>query len=272
MHLHLQGLVSTLSTLVSTKQHHRFSLDETALNENIKDYHEMWLASVPFRHAVIDNFLTDDDAEFLSDRFPEVTHPVGLDWKKRSKFQYGKQGPGNSDRFDLMDPDFLTALQQFNSWKFLTHLENLTSIPALLPDPYFTGGGMHQTLKGGILDIHTDFNYYEKLQIYRRLNVLLYLTKEWKETYGGRLELWDNPPQSGGRCVKSIPPIFNRLVVFETDKTSFHGHPQEWNGPDGIYRRSIALYFYTSAKLDDQRYDVNTDFQNYVSKDIPEGE
>src|SRR5262249_18302342 len=160
-------------------------------------------------------------------RFPEESHPVWLDWTKRSGFQYGKQGPGNSDRFNLLDPGFLLALQEFNSWKFLRYLEELTSIEGLLPDPYFTGGGIHQILKGGILDIHTDFNEYRKLGIYRRLNVLIYLTKDWKETYGGCLELWDNAPKLGGKCFKAIAPIFNRFVAFETDKTSFHGHPQE---------------------------------------------
>ena len=114
---------------------------------------------------------------------------------------------------------------------FLAFLEQLTGIDALLPDPYFQGGGMHQIVSGGILDIHTDFNAYGRLKLYRRLNVLLYLTEAWTPGDGGELELWDGPPPQGN-CVKQIPPMFNRLVVFKTDKQSFHGHTQEWQPSD----------------------------------------
>jgi hypothetical protein len=243
--------------------------DTAWLNKDIAGHKARWDASPHFRHVVIDDFLPAQGVRLLSDRFPAPDHPVWLDWKTRSPSQYGKQGPGNSDRFELLDPRFLQGLQQFNSWIFLRYLENLTSIEGLLPDPYFTGGGMHQILHGGILDIHTDFNYYDKLKIFRRLNVLLYLTLDWQEAYGGSLELWDNAPSAGGRCFHSIPPVFNRLVVFETDKTSFHGHPREWAAPEGLYRRSIALYYYTAQKAPDKVYDGITDFQNYATKPLP---
>lgn len=228
-----------------------------------------WAESAPFRHVVVDDFLPPEQADILSRFYPEPAHPVWLDWRSRSPNQYGKQGVGSSARFEQLDWRFLHGLQQFNSWLFLEFLETVTGIRGLLPDPYFTGGGIHQILHGGILDIHTDFNFYEKLQVHRRLNAILYLCLEWKEDYGGSLELWDKAPRAGGKCFKSIPPLYNRLVVFETDKTSFHGHPKEWNGPSGIYRRSIALYYYTVGKLADKRYDSITDFQGYVSKPLP---
>ena len=256
-------------SLLRSRPNYPFILDEKRLNNNIERQQTRWNESVPFHHIVIDDFLLDKHIKFLSDNFPAAEHPVWLDWKTRSKFQWGKQGPGNSERFSLLDPGFLLALHEFNSWKFLRYLECLTGIEALLPDPYFTGGGIHQILKGGILDIHTDFNDYERLKIYRRLNVLLYLTKDWREDYGGSLQLWNNAPKLGGRCVKSIAPIFNRCVVFETDKNSFHGHPEQWNAPEGLYRRSIALYYYTATKRSDRQYDGLTDFQGYVAKELP---
>jgi Rps23 Pro-64 3,4-dihydroxylase Tpa1-like proline 4-hydroxylase len=249
-----------------------FILNEGTLNSDIERQQAIWNASVPFRHIVIDSFLPDEHIKFLSDNFPLADHPVWLDWKVRSKHQWGKQGPGNSLRFSQLDPGLLLGLNEFNTWKFLSYLENLTGIEALLPDPYFTGGGIHQILKGGILDIHTDFNDYGRLRIYRRLNVLLYMTRDWREEYGGSLQLWDNAPQRGGRCVKSIAPIFNRCVIFETDKTSFHGHPEEWNAPEGLYRRSIALYYYTATKRSDRQYDGQTDFQGYAVKELPASE
>jgi hypothetical protein len=224
---------------------------------------------MPFNHIVIDDFLPNQHAQFLSQRFPLPEHPVWLDWKKRSPHQYGKQGPGGSDNFHLLDPEFKFALYEFNSSVFLSFLERLTGIKSLLPDPYYTGGGIHQILRGGILDIHTDFNDYKKLGIYRQLNVLIYLNDGWQPSYGGELELWDASPKAGGACVKRIPPIFNRAVIFKTDKTSFHGHPNEWLAPEPITRRSIALYYYTAQRMDGLSYDDRTDFQGIKSKPPP---
>jgi Rps23 Pro-64 3,4-dihydroxylase Tpa1-like proline 4-hydroxylase len=254
-------------SLLRSRRNYPFILDEKTLSNNIERRQTEWKTSAPFHHIVIDNFLVDKHVKFLSDNFPAADHPV---WAEiRDGKQWGKQYQRNAERFSLLDPGFLLALNEFNSWKFLRYLENLTGIDALLPDPYFKGGGIHQILKGGILDIHTDFNYYERLGIYRRLNVLLYLTKDWREDYGGSLQLWDNALKLGGQCFKSIAPIFNRCVVFETDKTSCHGHPEAWNAPDGLNRRSIALYYYTATKRSDRQYDTLTDWQDCVTKELP---
>ena len=224
-------------------------------------------AASPFPHAVIDGFLPAEQAQRLAADFPAPDHPIWADWRLRTGHQYGKQGTRNSDQFHLLPDSLYFSLLEFNSSVFLAFLEQLTGIDALLPDPYFQGGGMHQIVSGGILDIHTDFNAYGRLKLYRRLNVLLYLTDSWAAGDGGELELWDGPPPQG-ICVKQIPPLFNRLVVFQTDKQSFHGHTQEWQPADRT-RRSIALYYYTSEPEQGQTYDARTDFQSVVLKDLP---
>ena len=223
--------------------------------------------ALPFPHAVIDGFLPMEQAERLAAEFPAPDHPIWADWRLRTGHQYGKQGTRNSDQFHLLPDSLYFSLLEFNSSVFLAFLEQLTGLEALLPDPYFQGGGMHQIVSGGILDIHTDFNDYSRLKLYRRLNVLLYLTDAWAPGDGGELELWNGPP-SQGSCVKQIPPMFNRLVVFQTDKQSFHGHTQEWQPTDRT-RRSIALYYYTSEPEPGQAYDARTDFQSVVRKDLP---
>jgi len=225
--------------------------------------------NVPFEHIVIDNFLPEAHAAFLAKEFPRPDHPVWLDWRKRSSFQWGKQGPGDCSKFSTLEPLFRLAMNEFNAAPFLKYLGRLTGIERLLPDPYFSGGGMHQIVSGGILDIHTDFNLYRRLGIYRRLNVLIYLTEEWREGYGGCLQLWDKAIKAGGRCVRSIPPLYNRAVIFKTDKKSFHGHPIEWAAPSGLTRRSIALYYYTADREEGGEYSEKTDFQNVVSKPLP---
>src|ERR1041385_9291271 len=100
-----------------------------------------------------------------------------------------------------------------NSFEMLLWLEALTGIEGLIPDPYFGGGGLHQIEPGGFLKIHADFNVHPKLHLDRRLNMLIYMNRDWREEYGGHLELWDAEMR---KCRKRILPTFNRTVVFST--------------------------------------------------------
>ena len=223
--------------------------------------------AAPFPHAVLDQFLPAGHAAALASDFPKPDAPIWADWRQRTGHQYGKQGTRNSDQFWRLPDTLYASLLEFNSHVFLEFLQQLTGLDALLPDPYFQGGGLHQIVSGGILDIHTDFNDYRRLGIYRRLNVLLYLTEDWQPGDGGELELWNGPPPQG-TCVTTIAPMFNRLVVFKTDKSSFHGHTHEWQPRDRT-RRSVALYYYTRDPEPGQHYDTRTDFQSVVKKDLP---
>ncbi|TYO60757.1 2OG-Fe(II) oxygenase, partial [Bradyrhizobium hipponense] len=132
----------------------------------------------------------------------------------------------------------------------LGFLERLTGIEGLIPDPYLLGGGLHMIPRGGRLAIHADFNIHKKLRLDRRLNLLLYLNYDWKEEWGGALELWDKDVKTKERAYL---PIANRMVVFSTTDTAYHGHPDPLRSPKGKYRRSIALYYYTNGRPEDER-------------------
>ena len=143
-----------------------------------------------------------------------------------------------------------------NSALFISFLEKLTGIEGIIPDPYYRGGGIHQIEKGGKLDVHIDFNLHTKFKLDRRLNVILYLNKNWKEEYGGHFELWKGYKDKKGQhiietCENKVLPIFNRFVVFNTSEKSYHGHPEPLQCPDGWTRKSIALYFYTNGRNDE---------------------
>jgi hypothetical protein len=127
----------------------------------------------------------------------------------------------------------------------LQFLEGISGIPALLPDPYFVGGGFHETSRGGKLGIHADFRINEQLHLHRRMNVIVYLNPAWDDSYSGHLELWDRQMKA---CVSSVAPVLNRCVIFNTDADSFHGHPDPLTTPDGVSRRSMALYYYTASR------------------------
>ena len=220
-----------------------FTFDAAALEAKALQYKEEYAAAAPFSHCVIDDFLPARAAEKLLGVFPKPDSPFWFDWKTRDTIhQPKKQGIGNATRLEGADPFIHNILYAFNSYPFIHFLETLTSISGLMPDPHFHGGGLHQILRGGKLAVHCDFNYEEHIKLYRRINVLLYLNKDWEDSYNGCLELWDKDLTA---CQKSIKPIFNRCVIFNTDRYSFHGHPKELLCPEDRTRKSVALYYYS---------------------------
>ena len=210
----------------------------------------------PFPSLIIDDFLPFKVARQVLKVFPSENDKFWLDWTKRDTLhQPKKQGVGHALRLEGVDPYLHHILAAFNSFPFLNFLEKLTGIKYLLSDPYFHGGGIHQTLPGGKLSIHTDFNLLKDLGLYRRINVILYLNESWKDEYGGDLELWN---EDKSQCEAKIAPLFNRLAIFETNKKTFHGHPAPLNTPAGITRKSLALYYYTAAPMQGDAYDKKT--------------
>ena len=133
-----------------------------------------------------------------------------------------------------------------NSEPVLKFLQKLTGIKeTLLPDPYFEGGGYHEIKPGGFLKVHADFNKHRPTNLDRRINFLVYLNKDWEESYGGHFELWNLDMTKAER---KILPIFNRVAIFSTISNSYHGHPNPLTCPQDKSRKSIALYYYTNGR------------------------
>jgi Rps23 Pro-64 3,4-dihydroxylase Tpa1-like proline 4-hydroxylase len=132
----------------------------------------------------------------------------------------------------------------FNSRPFILFLEEMTGIKGLIPDPYYAGAGIHRVANGGHLDIHADFNHHQYMNVERRLNVLIYLNRDWREEWGGSFEIWNKEMT---KKEASFVPIYNRMVCFSTGSDTFHGNPETVNHPDGEHRFSIALYYYTAT-------------------------
>ena len=160
-------------------------------------------------------------------------------------FDVGYAGHHKRQILPLDCDDFCRrAFDFFNAQPFLEFLEGLSGIDGLVPDPYFVGGGFHEIGRGGKLGIHADFRINNKLHLRRRMNVIIYLNQEWREEYNGSLELWSRDMK---HAVQRIAPLWNRCVVFNTDADSWHGHPDPLMTPEGVLRRSLALYYYTAS-------------------------
>ena len=230
-----------------------FTFSCAELEELARQSRKEYKAAKPWPNIVIDDFLPVDVAELLLENFPKPDDTAWLDWRERDvSKQPKKQGIGHAANLEGVSPYIHNILFAFNSFPFLNFLEKLTGIRKLISDPHYLGGGIQQVLNGGKLSLHTDFNYLGRLNLYRQINILLYLNKDWCSEYNGDLELWDAEKR---RCEKKIEPIFNRLVVFNTNTKTIHGHPQTLVMPSDVTRKAIALYYYTSEPTENESYE-----------------
>lgn len=190
----------------------------------------------PFPHIVLEDLV---EADLLAAVVDELGTMNRGEWHHTTNDQERKSSTEEVRQF----PPLTRALvQYFNSSPFLGFLEELTGIRGLVADPHLRGGGLHEIKRGGSLGVHADFNFYTRLKVYRRLNLLVYLNRDWQDAWGGHLELWD---RAGQQCLTRIAPTFNRAVLFETSNLSYHGHPHPLQCPEDRSRQSIALYYYS---------------------------
>lgn len=192
----------------------------------------------PYPHIVLENFLNPEVLDECIDEFNKLNESDG--WINYAHYNEKKRG---LNKIDLLPTAIKSTINELNSPEFLQFLTGLTGINNLLKDDTMEGGGIHQSGKGGFLNIHADFTAHPHQQNWqRRVNVLVYLNKNWKEEWGGKLELWDRKMK---KCEEEVLPVYNRCVIFNTDADSYHGHPIPMSCPENQYRRSIALYYYT---------------------------
>ena len=220
-----------------------FVLDSEKLSRLIEDHRDSYASAQPFPHVVIDDFMPAEVLRRIADSFPG---PKEIGWQE---FDNPRQKKLAVESETQIEAGARWLLYQMNSATFMEFLERLTGIEGLIPDPYFTGGGLHQIERGGFLKIHADFNVHPKFKLERRLNLLLYLNENWKEEYGGHLEIWNKDMT---HCVRRILPTFNRCIIFNTTDSSFHGHPQPLTCPQGVTRKSLALYYYTNGRPEEE--------------------
>ena len=211
------------------------------LESYIRKKKYIYQSGKPYPHIVIKNYF---DKNFLSkvlDEFPnlyKISSSKNYNNKNEIKFSNNKKKNFKKNTKILFK--FL------NSKLFLNFVQNLASInEKLLPDFELNGGGLHEIKRGGVLKIHTDFNKHPYKNIDRRINVLIYLNKQWKKNYGGNLELWN---KSMKKCVKKIAPNFNTMVIFSTNDFTNHGHPNPLKCPETISRKSIATYYFSKGR------------------------
>jgi 2OG-Fe(II) oxygenase superfamily len=201
--------------------------------------HTSYIGAVPFPHIIFDDFFDPELLELVLAEFPK---PGAIRWQTFDNEREIKLASAAESSFG---PATRLLLYHLNSITFLEFLSAVTGIANLIPDPSFDGGGLHQIVRGGKLAIHADFNRHGSYNLDRRLNVLLYLNKDWREEYGGHLQLWNRDMT---RCEAKLLPLFNRLMIFGTTDFTYHGHPDPLQCPEGMTRKSLALYYFSNGR------------------------
>ena len=220
------------------------------LEELSKKNESFYRVNTPFPHIVFENFFEKEFLKKVLDEFPDLSNI-----SKSEKYNSKNEVKLSYNKYENFSFNTKILIDFLNSKKFLNFLKDLTSVnEQLIADPELSGGGLHQIKRGGVLKIHTDFNKHPKLNLDRRLNLLLYLNENWQESYGGQLEFWDKNMKN---AVKKISPNFNKVVIFSTNDFSNHGHPEPLSCPENTSRKSIALYYFSNGRPDNE---VNKDF------------
>jgi Rps23 Pro-64 3,4-dihydroxylase Tpa1-like proline 4-hydroxylase len=206
-------------------------IDRDALRESIR-------SALPFPHFCIDNFLQQDFAEEIYQSFPSFSEAQAVGRQFTTVNEKKKIQITDSTKFS---PPIARLNDLLASRDFTDLMTDVFEIPNLIADSTLMGGGIHETDTGGRLDVHIDFNFVQEKQWHRRLNILLYFNKDWREDYGGYLDIWDKDVK---QCYGAFAPVFNRAFGFTTNQISFHG-VTPLACPPGIVRRSFAAYYYT---------------------------
>ena len=208
-------------------------------------YRGAFLCAQPFRHVLIDSFFAGSFAEQLLADFPPFDAALA-----RNEIYGGVWGKAANPKIRVIASVYKILYDLIESRAFLDFISKITDIPDLLFDPTMFGGGTHENLHAQDLDPHVDFNYDEARQWHRRLNLIVYLNKDWQTEWGGSLELHSNPRKPDENTCQSFSPIFNRGILFETNEHSWHGFPpiDLPIGERHRSRKSISIYLYTKTR------------------------
>jgi hypothetical protein len=226
-------------------------------------FRDGFLHAEPFKHVVIEDFFEPSFAEKLLADFPSFDPKLATN-------EFGQTGrKAVNTKIRTISPAYQDLYRLISAKPFLDLVSRLSGIPDLVLDPKMYGGGTHDNQHGQELDPHVDFNYDEAQKLHRRLNLIVYLNKQWRSEWGGALEIHSDPRDPAANRVTSYDPLFNRCVLFETNERSWHGFPRIDIPVDKrhLSRKSISIYLYTKDRPANEIAPMHSTF--YVQRRLP---
>lgn len=203
---------------------------------NIQDLNNQFIENSPYPMIILDNFLPDGIAQQM---YKECESIPDIHWS-----EFTRKGSYMKECKKLEHaPVAFEFVNQMHSAPVMEWLCSLTGIKDLLPDPYITGAGYSRSFTGDSLQLHSDFNWNDRLKLHRILNFIVYISPKWKEEWGGSLQFTDfNKTQ----IIQSVSPVFNRAIIWKYHRKGFHGYPDPLTCPAGISRNTFRLFYYYS--------------------------
>mgnify|MGYP005993079975 CR=1 FL=1 len=215
-----------------------------------------YIKATPYPHIVINNFFDRNFLNKVEKEFPDLSKiKSSINYKNKNEVKFA------NNKKKVFKKNTKLLFKYLNSNQFVFFLQTLTSIKEkLLADNTLSGGGLHEIKRGGVLKVHTDFNKHPYKNLDRRVNVLIYLNKNWKKNFGGDLELWNKKMD---KCKKKIKPTFNSMVIFSTNDFTNHGHPNKLRCPNKLSRKSIATYYFSKGR---PKYEIVQDYKKNTTE------
>jgi Rps23 Pro-64 3,4-dihydroxylase Tpa1-like proline 4-hydroxylase len=201
--------------------------------------------SLNTRFLEIDGLLPEHLAMDIYKNFPKMDQMRLISSFREEKYTFKQLNltPGILE-------DITFAIQ---SPKVISLIEQITGLADQLPDPSLYAGGLSLMAKNNFLNPHIDNSHDADRKYYRTLNLLYYVTPDWKSEYGGNLELWDNKVQNA----QIVPSLFNRLVIMETNLNSWHSvNPVVFDGN----RCCVSNYYFSEHSPESKEYFHVTSF------------
>jgi hypothetical protein len=205
---------------------------------------ESFLQAKPFNHIVIDNFFVDSFARTIFNDMP------GYEENNDAKYDNPIEKKRTIQNWTKFPKNIYKAATFLVNQEFTGYLRQLTWQNELMADFGLHGGGIHMHQTGDYLNAHLDYDIHPKLDMKRKLNLIVYLNPNWQESWGGNLGLWSHDEETGQAkdLIKSVPPLFNRAILFDTSQNSWHGVTEGIFAPEGEYRKSLAFYYLIPTK------------------------
>lgn len=237
-----------------------------SLKRKFPDLARQYETAEPYPHVVIDDFLPPEVAAVMAADFPRPDD--ARVWNRLPTDD--QRGKSSLRHENALPPCIRRLIHELNSQTMVEFIEGLSGIDSLISDPRLVGGGIHQTHTSGKLSVHIDYSHHPCYQLLRRINLILYLTPDWREEYGGHFELWD---ATATTCLGKVLPAFNRCVIFSTTDKSYHGQPEPLRCPTAMQRNSVALYYYKNEapSVAGQAGTHNTIFRSRPGETAPLG-
>ena len=211
------------------------TLDIKVLKQEYHSHPEYGLINIP-------NFLPDKLTSICANELDQIPLEDCKHFTRKGSCMYEHNNLEETPYADQL-------VHALSSSKFIKWLEELTGVKKLLNDPHLVGAGYVKSFCGDTLQVHTDFNWVEELQLNRAVSIIVYFNKDWNKDWGGSLNFYDTKNE---KLLSSIKPDFGNMLIWSYKNLVYHGYPDPMTCPEDECRKGLRLFYLTSESQPDE--------------------